>query len=75
MYYKFSLLAEIFSQCRIQVLFEEISSSITLEDIKKKLTRPSTYSSSLRFTGKGITTGKVEGAVEVYLPLFIYIKP
>uniref|UniRef100_A0A6V7QWW2 Zinc finger PHD-type domain-containing protein n=1 Tax=Ananas comosus var. bracteatus TaxID=296719 RepID=A0A6V7QWW2_ANACO len=49
---------------KIQVLFEEISSSITLEDIKKKLTRPSTYSSSLRFTGKGITTGKVEGAVE-----------
>ncbi|XP_020593200.1 protein ENHANCED DOWNY MILDEW 2 [Phalaenopsis equestris] len=45
-------------------LVEEESSSLTQDDIRKMLSRPSTYGSSAGQIDKSITLGKIEGAIE-----------
>ncbi|XP_026665046.1 protein ENHANCED DOWNY MILDEW 2 isoform X2 [Phoenix dactylifera] len=44
-------------------LMEEVSSTLTLEDVVKKHLTPSTHSYSARHIDKSITLGKVEGSV------------
>lgn len=51
-------------QCRLKSLMADVSSSITIDDVMKKLNIPSTHASARRIN-KNITLGKVEGSVEV----------
>lgn len=48
---------------RLVALMKEVSSTLTLEDVVKKHSAPSTYSYSARRIDKSITLGKVEGSV------------
>lgn len=48
----------------VLALVEEESSSLTHDDIRKMLSTPSTYSSSVGQIDKSITLGKIEGAIE-----------
>ncbi|KAK8970635.1 hypothetical protein KSP40_PGU006774 [Platanthera guangdongensis] len=48
----------------VLTLVEEESSSLTHDDIRKMLSTPSTYSSSVGQIDKSITLGKIEGAIE-----------
>ncbi|XP_020264203.1 protein ENHANCED DOWNY MILDEW 2-like isoform X1 [Asparagus officinalis] len=56
--------ADIETVQRLKTLMDDVSSSLTLEDVRKKHTVPSTYAHSARHTIKGVTLGKVEGSVE-----------
>ncbi|PKU65354.1 hypothetical protein MA16_Dca024422 [Dendrobium catenatum] len=48
----------------ILTLVEEEASSLTQDDIRKMLSKPSTYSSAVGQIDKSITLGKIEGAIE-----------
>lgn len=48
----------------VLTLVEEEASSLTQDDIRKLLSKPSTYSSSVGQIDKSITLGKIEGAIE-----------